>query len=709
MFRKIICGLLCLAILFPCLMAVPAQAAFTDVPAGAWYAADVEAVQRYGIFQGVGNNRFNPFGKMTLAEAITMTDRTYAYSQGQTVPSTGSLPWYQDYVDYAEKNDICWRGEFGTDYTQICSRLTMAKLFSRVVYRETALNTVTALPDVPNTSEYRPVYYLYEQGILIGSDGQGTFRPDSDITRAEVAAIMNRVLDPNKRIHTNFGGGSGETPVQTDPPGSIQEVPAVGKTDAADRFADSVYQDLLQYLREKGVKDLPKRDPALDRAAEYQLGNPTVDEKTAIRSVDSDRTLESSNPNSYEVLTPYIFSASLSVSSKPDDLRSRYRSDAQGPYVVKPSRLTSGGTFDPRIRYDSVGIAVEEIQTDLYAVRMICYGAPRPETTNGMEKIRQLTGMNLPIRYDGTPENMTAQEAMDKAALYISDLPVILLKGFIANGFEFIIADDETYERDYGSKSTAGVTSVYHRQVAVRERALRDGGTTFHEFGHVLDYLWISVRDSGMCYERYADLVEEIIPQRGYAKTSSEECFAQAFDAYMVAPSRLKEKCPAYFNLIDEALRRAEGRASVVPPAPETFVRNTALEDAVYPRILEGMREKALPGQVRRDSALDAAAAVVASGGAADWQEALQATGYEAEYVTILDGGSFISRRYTSVRMDATFLNSTEDAIDSFLHYSGLINHETYQYVTDIGFAVVEAQGYTYWTIFLVEEHTIQR
>ena len=50
-----------------------------------------------------------------------------------------------------------------------------------------------------NSGSNESVFYLYNQGVLTGSDAYGTFNPYSQITRAETAAILNRVLDTSKR------------------------------------------------------------------------------------------------------------------------------------------------------------------------------------------------------------------------------------------------------------------------------------------------------------------------------------------------------------------------------------------------------------------------------------------------------------------------------------------------------------------------------
>ena len=177
--------------------------AFTDVPASAWYASSVADVQQYGIIQGVGNGRFSPDSTLSLAQAITMAARTYAYTNGLTITDNGAGNWYEPYLRFAAEHGICARGEFGTDYSAPCSRLVMAQLFCRVFPQNTAnqLNDVTVLPDVANTPANQSVFFLYRQGVLVGNDKKGTFTPDDSITRAQTAAILVRVLDSSKREH----------------------------------------------------------------------------------------------------------------------------------------------------------------------------------------------------------------------------------------------------------------------------------------------------------------------------------------------------------------------------------------------------------------------------------------------------------------------------------------------------------------------------
>jgi len=68
----------------------------------------------------------------------------------------------------------------------------------------TAINSVAdnSIPDVPMslTSKYaQRIYTFYRAGILIGSDPQGTCKPEANILRSEVATILTRMFHPSAR------------------------------------------------------------------------------------------------------------------------------------------------------------------------------------------------------------------------------------------------------------------------------------------------------------------------------------------------------------------------------------------------------------------------------------------------------------------------------------------------------------------------------
>ncbi len=173
---------------------------FKDVPSNYWGAPNVAKAFELGLMKGVGEG-FDPKGNVTLAQAITMAARIHSiYNTGSEDFVQGS-PWYQVYVDYADENGIL--AAHYPDYNVPATRLEFAAILANALPRE-ALPEISdirddAIPDVRSyDSHAEAVYLLYRAGILTGSE-DGSFNPDSSITRAEAAAIITRMADPSLR------------------------------------------------------------------------------------------------------------------------------------------------------------------------------------------------------------------------------------------------------------------------------------------------------------------------------------------------------------------------------------------------------------------------------------------------------------------------------------------------------------------------------
>ena len=185
----------------------PAAAAgtFSDVPENAWYASDVQDVQKYGIINGIGSGRFAPTQTLTCAQALTMAARTHAHMHNKVIPITGQeTDWVDPYLDYALENHIAegvWLPMQPPYLDTACDRELMALMFYRVIAEEEnpVLNDVTDIPDIGSQEDEPEVYSLYQFGILTGNDKYGAFSPDRSISRAEAAVILNRLLDQSKR------------------------------------------------------------------------------------------------------------------------------------------------------------------------------------------------------------------------------------------------------------------------------------------------------------------------------------------------------------------------------------------------------------------------------------------------------------------------------------------------------------------------------
>lgn len=174
---------------------------FADIDAGYWAASSVKLCYEYGLMKGASATAFNPKGDLTVAEAIVMADRIHEiYHTGKSTLTNGD-PWYQPYVDYAMENGLIAQGDFSS-YTAKATRAQMAYLFCNALPQGTLaeINSISSIPDVSASHPYaKEIQTLYKAGVLTGSDVYGTFNPDSNIIRAEAAAILSRVALPDQR------------------------------------------------------------------------------------------------------------------------------------------------------------------------------------------------------------------------------------------------------------------------------------------------------------------------------------------------------------------------------------------------------------------------------------------------------------------------------------------------------------------------------
>ena len=178
---------------------------FTDVNESLWYGFDqqkaIASAYEYGLMVGNSDTIFDPSGNVTLAQAITIAARVHSIYTTGMGDFVQEGTWYQVYVDYAIANGIIHENAF-TNYSNNATRAEMAFIFSRSLPQAefAERSPVLTPPDVNSGTLYRDsILALYKAGILTGSDAQGTFNPNSNITRAEASAIISRVILPAKR------------------------------------------------------------------------------------------------------------------------------------------------------------------------------------------------------------------------------------------------------------------------------------------------------------------------------------------------------------------------------------------------------------------------------------------------------------------------------------------------------------------------------
>ncbi|MEX1044074.1 MAG: S-layer homology domain-containing protein, partial [Acidimicrobiia bacterium] len=108
------------------------------------------------------------------------------------------------------------------------SRAEMAAFLLRAIGDTTSASVTGTFTDVAPTAWYAPfVDRLAELGISVGY-GDGTFRPNSGVTRAEMAVFLTRAFDSLNEVTST--GAFADVPVDAWYAGSAEGILAAGVT-----------------------------------------------------------------------------------------------------------------------------------------------------------------------------------------------------------------------------------------------------------------------------------------------------------------------------------------------------------------------------------------------------------------------------------------------------------------------------------------------
>ncbi len=184
---------------------------FIDADPTSWYFSSVVSGYEYGLFNGRGDG-FAPNAEITVAELLTLSARLHAAYTGDTIPAAEEDEplWYGPYLLYLNEKGILDESVVG--WENPATRSQLAAIFSLSLPEECydGLNDALVtegvasgryIADVNEQTPYQSqILWMYRQGLLAGMDDTGNYWPDKTTTRAEVAAVVTRIVDPSLRI-----------------------------------------------------------------------------------------------------------------------------------------------------------------------------------------------------------------------------------------------------------------------------------------------------------------------------------------------------------------------------------------------------------------------------------------------------------------------------------------------------------------------------
>ena len=183
----------------PTATTAPAVGGLTDI-SGHWAEQTIRNLVSKGVVNGYEDNTYRPEDSVTKGEyikllmSVTSSGESTNFTQYRDVNAS----WAKGYVSRAIELGLCdninsAETEFGVD--EPITRAQAAALMGRLLKPEIS-DAALSFADTATIPDWaqEPVLATVQLGLIAGND-DGTFRPMNNLTRAEAATIIERILN----------------------------------------------------------------------------------------------------------------------------------------------------------------------------------------------------------------------------------------------------------------------------------------------------------------------------------------------------------------------------------------------------------------------------------------------------------------------------------------------------------------------------------
>ena len=246
-------------------------ATFTDINEVSWASSTIQAVSDKGLINGYEDGTFRAKNNVTYSEAMVMVynlmsktgnlkaSATNTLSIYQSVLNTYKIPtWSQSTVAYGLSAQILMAADlpkFTTNgVSNPATRQDVAVMFGRALSEKYDIYAGTGVNynDVWRISDEVMPYVdlLTRLGIVTGDDS-GNFNPTANITRAEMAVMMNKTYD----LLSNELANTGEITEIVNHDGDYYDIDV--KMDNGERNRLTLSDDNISVYNKDGSRELP--------------------------------------------------------------------------------------------------------------------------------------------------------------------------------------------------------------------------------------------------------------------------------------------------------------------------------------------------------------------------------------------------------------------------------------------------------------------
>ena len=171
-----------------------------NLPKYQWYQDGMVFCLKNKIMQGDENKFFNPTQNITWAELLQIL-----YNVEETKPEIGleeGFVWYAAAVKWAKDSQLVYENDINFEPEVIITREQLASvLFLYAKFKEFDVSigeetNILSYDDAFDISEYAipAMQYIAGSGIIAGKS-ESTLNPKDNVTRAEIAVILERFIE----------------------------------------------------------------------------------------------------------------------------------------------------------------------------------------------------------------------------------------------------------------------------------------------------------------------------------------------------------------------------------------------------------------------------------------------------------------------------------------------------------------------------------
>lgn len=324
-------------------------ATFTDINEVSWASSTIQAVSDKGLINGYEDGTFRAKNNVTYSEAMVMVYNLMSKTGNLKASATNTLPiyqsvlntykiptWSQSTVAYGLSAQILMAADlpkFTTNgVSNPATRQDVAVMFGRALSEKYDIYAGTGVNynDVWRISDEAMPYVdlLTRLGIVTGDDS-GNFNPTANITRAEMAVMMNKTYD----LLSNELANTGEITEIVNHDGDYYDVDV--KMDNGERNRLTLSDDNISVYNKDGSRELPISSLSKGDKVSLVFDGLVI---TKIYLLDE----ETSAQAKYDV-TGYIYSlkdSEVNFESENTGETSKYKLDENCTYYLDGKKVT---------------------------------------------------------------------------------------------------------------------------------------------------------------------------------------------------------------------------------------------------------------------------------------------------------------------------------------------------------------------------------